>query len=317
MTAQIENPFIDISDHGILQVKGPDAKKFLQGQVTCDMDALSYSDDQNQTNLGAHCTHKGRMLFSFRALQVSEDTIALGMPKELIPHALECLKKYSVFSKVELNDASEDYLMLGVADLTALGNSNIKEYFPKPPEVLGNATQLGGVNLIRISEKRYECWIDKEVASVLTKELAPISDQNQWDTLNISDGIGEVRTETIEEFIPQMLNYQLIGNGISFKKGCYTGQEVVARMHYLGKLKRHMYRFSTSVSKLIAPGTPLFSPDTKQTIGHVVISAQADDGQELLAVVTEQARNDDKVFADENCQHKLEALTLPYAITNG
>lgn len=315
MNAQIENPLIDISDYGVLLAKGPDAKKFLQGQVTCDIDALSFSEGENQSNLGAHCTHKGRMLFSFRALQVGEDTIALSMPKEVIPHALECLKKYSVFSKVELSDASDDYRILGITDITALGDSNIKAYFPNPPETLGYATHHKGLHLIRVSEKRYECWINKEEVSTV-EALLTTSDQNLWHALNIADGIGEIRTETIEEFIPQMLNYQLIGNGISFKKGCYTGQEVVARMHYLGKLKKHMYRFSSTQTQPIAPGAPLFSPDSKQAIGHVVISAKVDDGQELLAVVTEQALNDDKVYAEEDCQHKLDALMLPYAITN-
>lgn len=312
MSSSTTNQFVAINDHSLLLLKGPDAKKFLQGQVTCDIDALSWDKEENQTSLGAHCTHKGRMLFSFRACQLDDDTIGLSIYKDLIPDALAALKKYSVFSKVELIDGSSEYTLLGYSGDNI---SALKELFPTLPGTADYATHDQGTALILLSDKRYECWLAKQQASELIKEQSIATDTNSWTALNIAEGIGEVRPETVEEFIPQMLNYQEIANGISFSKGCYTGQEVVARMHYLGKLKRHMYRFSSEFSETITAGTPLFKPNSTQSIGNVVISASTNKGQELLAVVTEEAFNQDQVYLDKNCHHKLQALTLPYAIT--
>jgi len=316
MSLEPSTQFIDISDHGLLLIKGPDAKKFLQGQVTCDVNTLNFSDGQNQTNLGAHCTHKGRMLFSFRACMVDEHTIGLSMHKDLITSALSALKKYSVFSKVELSDGTDDYHLIGF-----VGNnvSSLERIIPTLPDTPNTATQYQGMTAICINSNRYECWIPNAKVSPVIELSSTQTDSNQehintWSALNIADGIGEVRPETVEEFIPQMLNYQIIGNAISFKKGCYTGQEVVARMHYLGKLKRHMYRFSTDSNTTITAGTPLYTPDSSQAIGHIVVSAHVENGQECLAVVTEDAFNDNKVHIGDNCENKLQALTLPYAI---
>ncbi|MFT6387847.1 MAG: folate-binding protein YgfZ [Cellvibrionaceae bacterium] len=309
--------FIDISDHSLLLIKGPDAKKFLQGQVTCDVNALTFSDDQNQTSLGAHCTHKGRMLFSFRACMVDDDTIGLAMHKDLIHSALSALKKYSIFSKVELIDGGNDYLLIGFVGNDA---SSLKRIIPCLPDLPNHATQHQGMTAICISKHRYECWVPKAKATTFIEQNSiqthsTQEDANTWTALNIADGIGEVRVETMAEFIPQMLNYQIIGNAISFKKGCYTGQEVVARMHYLGKLKRHMYRFSTDSDETIKAGMPLYTPDSTQPIGQIVIGANINNGQECLAVVTEDAYNHDKVHLGDNYEHKLRALPLPYAIT--
>ena len=116
-------------------------------------------------------------------------------------------------------------------------------------------------------------------------------------------------------FIPQMLNYQVVANGVSFKKGCYTGQEVVARMQYLGKLKRRMYRFHYDLTSKLKPGDPLYTLDSQQSIGNIVIASYEADHQELLAVVTKEAVIADQVYADAACRQKIQPLPLPYAVT--
>ena len=126
-------------------------------------------------------------------------------------------------------------------------------------------------------------------------------------------GIGQVMAETRELFIPQMLNLQAVG-GVSFKKGCYTGQEIVARMQYLGKLKRRMYRLSLGSTELPPPGTPLFAPDHNSAVGEVVVGAYAEEGIELLAVLTADAVEAGEIHVGEAQGPKLTVLDLPYTL---
>jgi folate-binding protein YgfZ len=305
--------FLESQDHKLLILKGPEAQKFLQGQVTCDVKQLAISDGRSKTILGAHCTHKGRMLFSFLACQLDEQTIALSIYSSLLAGALTQLKKYSMFSKVELIDASESYRIIAykgqdTAPLEALGLSI--------PSLVGEAIHhTSGISVIKIDDDRFELWVSSENTQQITAFNSLESADKQWCIDNIKQGIAEVRPETVEEFIPQMLNFQVLREAISFTKGCYTGQEVVARMHYLGKLKKHLYRFSVDTNAQLPPNTPLYSPDKNQAIGHVALSASTENGQILLAVVTEESVNSDQIFIDQDFQQKLQLHPLPYAIT--
>ncbi len=310
--------FMDIDDHGLLFVKGPDAKKFLQGQVTCDIEQLTISQsdaglESGHTTLGAHCTHKGRMIFSFIACAWDQDTIALSIHKGLFQTALAALKKYSIFSKVELIDASDSHRIIGFIGTPPSSVASLFTNLPVDGEVMYNNEAA----IISKGNQRYECWMTQEQATSLSSDDAAVieSSSELWAACNIRDGIGEVRLETSEEFIPQMLNYQAVGTGISFNKGCYTGQEIVARMQYLGKQKRHMYRFSSESSETPVPGSPLYTQGKQQGIGNVVIAAKYDGQQELLAVATEAAVTADDIYLDEGCQQKLQVLPLPYTIT--
>jgi folate-binding protein YgfZ len=306
--------FIDINDHGFILLKGPDAKKFLQGQVTSDVDALTINEGISISTLGSHCTHKGRMLFSYRICAISQDTLLLSVYKPLIESAISALKKYSIFSKVDITDVSMNYRNIGYIGTDSSTLSTIVNS-PLTNLNIDEAAHSDNGVVIKISDNRYECWLESKVAEQLPEDSNPLADAAVWTAFNIIDGIGEVRSETVEEFIPQMLNFQQIGQAISFNKGCYTGQEVVARMEYLGKLKRQTHRFSCKNQNLLPPGTPLYSPDKSQSIGNVVISALIDNQQQLLAVVTQESVDNDQVYIDEDHQQKLQLLPLPYAIT--
>lgn len=306
--------FLELNDHKLLVLEGPDTQKFLQGQVTCDIDQLVITDSSSKSILGAHCTHKGRMLFSFLACQLATDTIALAIYKPLLADAQAQLKKYSIFSKLELIDASVSHRIIGYKNndtsaLEALGLSI--------PALVGDVTHhSSGITLLKVDDDRFECWVSVDNAKEISLFDSLESGDGQWSINAIEQGIAEVRTETVGEFIPQMLNYQVVRDAISFTKGCYTGQEVVARMHYLGKLKKHLYCFSSDTSTLLAPNTPLYTPDKNQAIGHVAQSTLTKNGQILLAVVAEESVLRDAVFIDQNYQQKLQAQPLPYAITN-
>jgi hypothetical protein len=126
-------------------------------------------------------------------------------------------------------------------------------------------------------------------------------------------GIGQVFGETRELFIPQMINLQAL-DGVSFKKGCYTGQEIVARMQYLGKLKRRLYRLSLPGAQLPAIGSEIFSPVHSSAVGEVVLAARAEDSVELLAVLQQDAVADGRLSLESVEGPRMSLLDLPYSL---
>ncbi len=294
---------------GLLGVNGPDAAKFLQGQITCDVHEL----ENRTTRIGAQCNIKGRMLLSFRALQTNNEQIILRMHHGLITKAMSSFGKYIVFSKAKLVDMSQDYRCVGVVGRNA---SKILANILSIDITADGTWQLTGNSIvIRLNENRYECWLAANEAELIWKKLAAyceIAGQNFWTLLDIQAGLGDITPDTIETFTPQAINLQLI-NGINFRKGCYTGQEIVARLHYRGNLKRHMYRFEFALNgnDLPLPGSELHNHEGK-AVGEVVTAAKKAAGSgELLASVLDDQRID--VYLPNNPQ-KLSLLSLPYAI---
>lgn len=301
---------------GYLLVEGPEAEKFLQGQVTCDVNLVT--EDHSQP--GAHCNTKGRMMFSFRAVHLppeSEGTqsIALIMHRGLLEKAQQALAKYAVFSKADVS-LGEDCRILGLsgAQSPALASELLPRLPIAPHDVVSTETAL----CLRVSGDRFLCLIKSEAAQQLWESWAPqcrLEGYEGWNLANIRDGFGEIVPGTEEMFIPQMLNMQITG-GVSFNKGCYVGQEVVARMQYLGKLKRHMRHAKVSTTEAPPPGSPLYSSESGQSVGNVVLAAPDEkDGSELLAVTTDSAFESDALYLDSQRSEKLQLLSLPYAIT--
>ncbi|MBN2976847.1 YgfZ/GcvT domain-containing protein [Pseudomonas lactucae] len=299
--------FCPLSHEGVLAVRGADAAKFLQGQLTCNLNYLS----DTQASLGARCTQKGRMQSSFRIV-LQGDGVLLAMASELLDPQLADLKKYAVFSKSKLTDESAAWVRFGVANgdhlLTGLGLG-----LPAETDSVARAEHLIA---IRVSPGRAELWVPAESADTVRSQLAAHLDEaplNDWLLGQIRAGIGQVMPQTRELFIPQMLNLQAVG-GVSFKKGCYTGQEIVARMQYLGKLKRRLYRLKLDAAQMPEPGTPLFSPSHNSAIGEVVIAAKADLSIELLAVLQAEAADSGDVYLGTLEGPGLQLLELPYTL---
>lgn len=299
--------FCPLSHEGVLAVRGFDAAKFLQGQLTCNLNYLS----DTHASLGARCTQKGRMQSSFRIL-LQGDGVVLAMARELLEPQLADLKKYAVFSKSRLTDESAAWARFGLVDadqaLAGLG-------LDLPAET-DSVVRSEALIAIRVSPGRAELWAPAEQATALHDQLAAQLKEgnlNQWLLGQIRAGIGQVMEQTRELFIPQMINLQAVG-GVSFKKGCYTGQEIVARMQYLGKLKRRLYRLSLAGGELPVPGTPLFSPNHGSAIGEVVIAAQADETVELLAVLQAEAADSGDVHLGTLEGPGLQLLDLPYSL---
>jgi folate-binding protein YgfZ len=299
--------FCTLSHEGVLAVRGSDASKFLQGQLTCNLNYLS----DTQASLGARCTQKGRMQSSFRIL-LEGDGYLLAMATELLEPQLADLKKYAVFSKSRLTDESAAWVRFGLSQadtaLRALG-------LELPPET-DTVVRGNGLIAIRVSTDRAELWAAADQAETLSSQLSAQlieGDLNQWLLGQVRAGIGQVMPSTRELFIPQMLNLQAVG-GVSFKKGCYTGQEIVARMQYLGKLKRRLYRLHLDASELPEPGTALFSPTHGSSIGEVVIAARTEQTIELLAVLQAEAAEGGIIHLGALEGPALQLLDLPYQL---
>ncbi|WP_367256258.1 folate-binding protein YgfZ [Pseudomonas sp. stari2] len=299
--------FCTLTHEGVLAVRGADAGKFLQGQLTCNINYLS--DDR--ASLGARCTQKGRMQSSFRIV-LEGDGVLLAMAGELLEPQLADLKKYAVFSKSKLTDESASWVRFGLEH----GDAALSSLGLELPADTDSVVRHEGLIAIRVSPDRAELWAPADQADAIKGKLsAQLTEAklNQWLLGQIRAGIGQVMPSTRELFIPQMLNLQAVG-GVSFKKGCYTGQEIVARMQYLGKLKRRLYRVQLDASELPEPGTPLFAPSHGSSIGEVVLAARAEKNIELLAVLQAEAAEAGDLHLGTTEGPALHLLDLPYEL---
>lgn len=299
--------FCPLTHEGVLAVRGSDAAKFLQGQLTCNLNYLS----DTQASLGARCTQKGRMQSSFRIL-LQGDGVLLAMATELLEPQLADLKKYAVFSKSKLTDESAAWVRFGLSN----ADQTLASLGIELPDQTDSVVRTDTLIAVRVSPGRAELWAPAEQADALRSQLAAQlqhADLNDWLLGQVRAGIGQVMPQTRELFIPQMLNLQAVG-GVSFKKGCYTGQEIVARMQYLGKLKRRLYRLSLNGGELPEPGTPLFAPSHNSAIGEVVLAAKADQSVELLAVLQAEAADSGDVHLGTLEGPGLQLLALPYQL---
>ena len=241
------------------------------------------------------------MLASFVLFHAEDQHFFLQLHRSLITSLINELTKYAVFFKVELTDISDHYCLLGSAGKSVEKISLTDTAYQYP--------LVDGRKIFMVSaEKVPSVW------EALRDAVKPVGTE-LWQLMDIRSGLGHVEVDTVDLFIPQMLNFQAIG-AISFKKGCYTGQEVVARMKYLGKLKRRMYRIGVPAPKdRLLPGMPCYLQGQNQPVGHVVSTAHGNaERLEMLVVLTEEAAGSDELVMGLQPYSALEKLSLPYEI---
>lgn len=306
----------DLGHLGMIAVSGNDATDFLQGQLTNDLRELSESHSQ----LSSHCSPKGRMLALFRVFQV-DGTFFLQLPRTGLDAILKRLQMYVLRSQVKLSDASDDFAILGLSGSCAAGL--LAGDFDLLPQRENDMARAGDLILIHAAGPTPRFQIIGPAAAMLDLwgRLMPdatLVGADHWSLLDIRAGIPSVHPQTREAFIPQMANMQAI-DGVSFTKGCYTGQEIVARMQYLGKLKRRMYLAEVTTDNAPAPGDELHSPSSRseQASGRVVDARASDEGRyELLAVVEiASAEAGDVRLGDEGPVLRLKEP--PYGFSGG
>jgi folate-binding protein YgfZ len=251
------------------------------------------------------------MQSSFRIL-LEGDGVLLAMASELIEAQLLDLKKYAVFSKSKLTDESASWVRFGLSH----GDAALASLGLELPQDTDSVVRANDLIAIRVSPARAELWVRAEQADDIRNLLAaqlPEGSLNDWLLGQIRAGIGQVFGQTREEFIPQMINLQAVG-GVSFKKGCYTGQEIVARMQYLGKLKRRLYRLTLADNGVPEPGIELFSPVHASSAGNVVLAARTGSGVELLAVLQADAVENGNIRLGNPEGQALLLSELPYTL---
>ena len=313
----------DLSDRGLMAVNGPDAVPFLQGQLTCDVRQAT----SDRSLLGAFCSPKGRVLASFRIFR-REDALYLELPRELVEPTLTRLRKYVLRAQVTLEDASDQLIRCGIAGPHA--ETLLNERFGALPAAVNGVIHFTGegsdVTVIRLpgSLPRFELHGPLPEMQRLWRSLkndVAFTGAEPWRLLDILAGIPTIYPETVEAFTPQMINLDFL-EGISFQKGCYTGQEVVARTHYLGKLKRRMVLARVECEHSPSPGNVLFSPqaDASQGAGRIVDAAQhPDGGYAVLAVALIECAEQGVLRLGDASGPMLRIQALPYsfAATNG
>ncbi|GGA74686.1 tRNA-modifying protein YgfZ [Neiella marina] len=272
----MSKPYL-LSDFGVIQVSGNDQISYLQGQLTCDLSKL----DEHGWLAGSHCDAKGKMWSNFIVLQSSQG-ILMVMAKNVLSASLAALQKFGVFAKVEITDASDQLYVYG--DLAQ----------SQPASSVAGAQLPFG-----------QLWVANEL-------VAHEADATAWTVQQIKAGWPFLAdADQVSEFVPQMLNQADVG-AISFKKGCYIGQETVARMQYLGKQKRATFYLTGAASAELGDIEVNRNGNWRKA-GSIVNTANDDQGQlHLLAILASDASTEQQYRLSGNPNSQLQLQQLPY-----
>ncbi|MEW6354207.1 MAG: folate-binding protein [Pseudomonadota bacterium] len=311
----------DLSHLGLIRVSGPDAQSFLHNQFTNDVRQVSTQRSQ----LNAYCSPKGRVLALFRLFQRGADYY-LCLPQELVAATMQRLRMFVLRARVTLDDACSRLIHIGLSGPAA--RTALIDALGAAPHAMDECLQVeyggGNVTVMRIPNApqdggatAYEIAAERGALETLWQALAahaqPVG-APAWALLNIRSGLPTIYSATKDAFVPQMLNLDVIG-AVSFTKGCYPGQEIVARMRYLGTLKRRMVHARVDTHEPPYPGDALYVADNEQSIGQVV-DAQSSPlgGFELLAVIQIAHAHSDQVRWRDRQGPVLQFMELPYSL---
>jgi len=305
--------FSDLSHLGVIAVYGADAESFLQSQFSNDISQIT----ETSTQLDAYCTPKGRILGLMRVFRRGE-TWYLRLPEDTLEAVIQRLRMYVMRADVTLEDVSDNFLRIGISGEDAV--AELRTVIADVPVEADQARHSGDTSLLRVPglRPRFEAYISSlGAASKLWDSLnvrgAPVG-ESAWRLLEIRDGLPNIFAATSELFVPQMTNLQLL-NGVSFKKGCYPGQEIVARMQYLGTLKRRMYLGHIDMEQQPSPADSLFTAiDSEQAVGRIVdAQPHPDGGQSVLAVMQIKVAEAGDMHLGSADGPLMVIETLPYA----
>lgn len=289
----------ELSNLGFLRISGEDATDFLQNLTSNDIRLL----DEKSSQHGSLCSPKGRMLASFLAFRMDGDYV-LQMPASMTERVKKRLSMYIFRSKVAISDA----------DLAAIGVSgkDAESLLEAVPDSVMSLSRSGQGVVIRLSGSRFEIVSEPETLARTIEKIEEKSEKGtlaSWERLEILDAIPVVLPETEGLFVPQMANLELIG-GVSFQKGCYPGQEIVTRTHFLGKVKRRMVLAHVDSKMEPSPGEEVFCGG--EAAGTVARSAPSPDGGfDILAVIHMENRTAEiRLKSGE----MLSMLPMPYPL---
>lgn len=271
-----------LADFSALEVAGPDAQKFLQGQLSCDVNQAN----ETQACLGSHCNPQGRMVSNFRLFRPEPEKFVLVMRNSLLEVAQKQLQKYIVFSKAKVSSVAPFYA-LGLHGPAA--SRIIADLFEICPREQNGAVQnaLGTAVQVDSEKQSFEIFLSPDHLAESLSILLPqvrLCEPGEWEAVLIEQGILYLEGSQSGEHIPLIINWDTLG-GVSFKKGCYTGQEIVARLHYRGKSKRHLHHFTLAQDASIDTQRQIVDSESGKTIGEIVRVVHTKNLTSLLAIL--------------------------------
>ncbi|MCK6264750.1 tRNA-modifying protein YgfZ [Vibrio sp. ZSDE26] len=294
---------------GAISMIGDDKKSYLQGQVTCDVVAL----DKEQSTFGAHCDAKGKVWSIFRLFH-HNGGYAMFQPMSLIETELAELKKYAIFAKVDIQTSQD--IALGVI------GENAQEWINSISENTGDVREIEGGTAVKVDANRWLLLVTPSAAENITNNCSPDKvekvTEELWTRFDIESALPAIDKSTQNMHIPQALNLQAV-DGISFSKGCYTGQETVARAKYRGMNKRAMYIVSGTTDKALSSfdtiGLERSVGENWRSAGELINHFQFDDDTAIgLIILPKDLDEETKLRLSEQPEHSWELHALPYSL---
>ena len=302
---------VQLSEFSAISLNGEEKSKYLQGQVTCDVITLS----DHPLLFGAHCNAKGKVFSCFRLFN-RENSHLLFQPKGTVAASLAELKKFGVFAKVDIKEATHlaFYALVGEQ-----AHDLIQQQFNQVPDSLSPVIQIKNTTIIYLagSIERYLLIDEPEhIKTIIASFDLNIFPSQVWDLIEITEGMPLLTEGNVGIFVPQMLNMQAI-NGISFTKGCYLGQETVARMQYLGKNKKAL--FTVSGKNITVADNLIIEKQLGENwrkAGDITTFYRADDNTIYIqAILANDVDSTTKLRIKDLPETKLSINDLPYKIT--
>ncbi|PCJ39920.1 MAG: hypothetical protein COA71_12130 [SAR86 cluster bacterium] len=277
----MDNYYVTLNHRELLVVSGEDSERFLQGQLSCDLSKLSEQDSCP----GCLCDNKGRVVASFTLWKLA-NVFYLEMETGVAAFAEQHLKKYSVFYKSEISIKNEAFNRRGLIGSAA--ENYLTSLFPVIPTIVNqveasNESSTRYLRLIDPANQRYELWQSNKSNNDLNLPEGKLED---WKLLDQMQGLYRLHAEDSSLYTPQELNYDQLGH-ISFTKGCYTGQEIVARMHYRGKAKKRLYLLQINADSMPERHMLISTTDNKR-VGEIIdVAAVANNQFQVLVIANE------------------------------
>lgn len=300
--------FSELTGTGLIAVRGADAAAFLQSQLTSDIASMP------PTQYSGYCSPKGRLLATFLVWRC-DDEFLLQLPQALRESLQARLTKYVLRAQVKITAAPQRLFGVWGSDAARA----LSPLTGRLPECNHELLHSGGLCMTRLPVDRYLVLVPAERAEAVRASLHATADaqaESAWAALDIEAGVPVITETTQDQYVPQMVNLDLIG-AVSYTKGCYPGQEIVARTHYLGRLKQRMYRVSVPGPVDPVPGDPLFSATfgTEQASGALLnVAAVGFARHDALAVIQTASVGASPVHWKSPDGTAVEFQPLPYAI---
>ncbi|MEO8312105.1 MAG: folate-binding protein [Caldimonas sp.] len=292
-----------LDDRGVIRALGADAATFLQGQLTNDVASL----DGSAARLAGFCSAKGRLQATFVVWRPAEDEFLLACPSSILAPTLKRLSMFVLRAKCKLSDASDEIALFGVAGPAAaamLGDATVGERRPH-----GTASAIRLADAAGMQRALLAAPANSAAEDAAAQALTPAT----WRWLDVESGIVTIEASTVDRFVPQMINFELVG-GVDFKKGCYPGQEVVARSQYRGTTKRRTLLFDCDV--VPAEGQDVYQADAGHepagTVAYAAPLPERPGGSALVEVRLAALGSDLRLGAADG--PRLRQRPLPYAV---